>query len=67
MLRSIYNRLYCWYRAEHDDRIEMYFASHRHFVELAQCRRCGRQWWMKGEKGEMRGVRFVQTKMEYPY
>jgi hypothetical protein len=57
----IKERLICWLK-DHDDHIETQHIDEQHFISLGQCQRCKRQWWMRGEVGKFKGVRFVRTK-----
>jgi hypothetical protein len=53
-------KLICWIK-EHEWEIERVMVGRGVFYDLAWCKRCHGQWWMKGELGQFRGVRFVMT------
>ena len=45
----------------HDDQTETLSYDKPKFIVIGQCQRCNEQWWMKGETGELKGIRFVQN------
>jgi hypothetical protein len=45
----------------HVDEIERIEKGGGIFYSLGRCKRCHRQWWMKGERGSWMGVRFVKS------
>lgn len=58
-------RIICWIKGHNDHIDKVWDGVHvGAFVSFGMCRRCKRQWWMKGETGYMKGVRFVRSPVE---
>lgn len=54
-------RVLCWITGHDYHLTRIKTGNFGEFVDLAQCTQCNDQWWMRGEIGQFRGVRFVRT------
>jgi hypothetical protein len=61
----VINKIKCKIKG-HDEKWERIHHGElrRYFVSIGYCKRCDEQWWLKGEIGHMRGVRFVMSNKE---